>query len=180
MKFNRPAKKEVESTPVNINMDAFEDEIRLDEDVDLVAQYDEEYEQQDLKESKEPVSVQEEVDVHQETEEEIPVEMTEKTADEAVEEVETVEEEKEVEKPVKMKGEVTMNLKERLQKINKENAEMVAEVEETLTEEAMESNATSMTLSVDEAHVSYLKKYLEDNGLAVSILDDGSLTVAWA
>lgn len=166
MKFNRPAVKEKESMSAeSINMDAFEDEIRLDEDVNLVAEFEEENDEEDVKKMSDIETVHEETaEIEEEIKEEI-----------------TVEDENVVlEKHLVTEGDLTMNLKEKLQKINAENAEMVAEVEETLTAEAMSSNATSMTLSVDENKLSYLKKYLESNGLEVTVLENGDLKVDWS
>lgn len=78
----------------------------------------------------------------------------------------------------KRKGEMTMNLAEKLRKINESNNALIQKVEESLMLEAQENNATSMTLDVQPEQKAFVQKYLQEQGF--NLTESGNaITIAW-
>lgn len=148
------AEEKVEEAVIyaDINLDALDEEFQLDQDADLVAQYDEE----DTNDN-EPInkSVVEKSEIFESTND------TENITD-VVEKTEKKEEEKIVEN-------AGITLKEKLSLLNDMNTKTKKIVEDALLKSAMCENATSTCLMVPQKSFVYIEKWLKEQELKVTM-----------
>lgn len=146
MRFNRDSNRATskEDSITEIIVNAFEEDIKLESDADIYS---------DIEFDMNKDIAYDEVyenEVDEDNTEEIPV---------------LKESQKE------KKEEVNMNLKEKLQKVNQENAELVMNIETSLVDAAVKENATSKTINVSTAKAKYIARHLTDSGLKIKVTD---------